>query len=111
VNNRPEREHLRDEETLDAALRELPYRRAQVDLWPSVERRIRGSKPASPTRWLWPIGGLVLGWRAVELLVDVPAVLLHPLVPLAAATAAVWLLSRDPFAIETSAPELQKRGN
>jgi hypothetical protein len=33
-----------------------------------------------------------------------------PLVPLAAAVAALWQISGDPLAIETSAPELQKRG-
>jgi hypothetical protein len=36
--------------------------------------------------------------------------MLHPLVPLAAAVAALWQISGDPLAIETSAPELQKRG-
>jgi hypothetical protein len=35
---------------------------------------------------------------------------LHPLVPLAAAVAALWQISGDPLAIETAAPELQKRG-
>ena len=101
---------LRDLETTAARFRGLQYRSTPLDLWPDVERRIRGSEPSALPRWLWPIGALVLGWRTLELFVDLPVPLLHPLVPLAAAVAAVWFVSRDPFAIETSAPELQKRG-
>jgi hypothetical protein len=52
----------------------------------------------------------VLGWRALQLFVDVPIAMVHPLVPIAAAVAAVWLVMGDALAIQTSAPELQKRG-
>ena len=79
------------------------------------ERDVAGSEPAvivseSIARRLWPIGGLVLGWRALELVVDVPLPAIHSLVPLAAAAAAIWFVTGDPLAIQTSAPELQKRG-
>jgi hypothetical protein len=33
---------------------------------------------------------------------------LHPLVPLVATVAAVWLVAGDPLAIKTTAPELEK---
>jgi hypothetical protein len=59
---------------------------------------------------LWLIGALVIAWRALQLMFDLPLPMLHPLVPLAAAVAALWQISGDPLAIETSAPELQKRG-
>ena len=76
-----------------------------------MEGRIRQSEQglALPRR-LWPIGALVVVWRALQLFVDLPIPMLHPFVPLAATAAAVWLVAGDPLAIETWAPELQKRG-
>ena len=56
------------------------------------------------------VAAFMLGWRALQLLIDLPFPLLHPLVPLACALAALWVIARDPLAIETFAPELQKRG-
>jgi hypothetical protein len=49
-------------------------------------------------------------WRALQLFIDLPHPLLHPFVALAALTAALWLAAGNPLAIETSAPELHKRG-
>lgn len=102
---------LKDLQAMTGQLRGLSYQRAAVDLWPAVEGRIR-----QPDEWqsigrqLWPVGALVLAWRALQLFIDLPMPLLHPLVPLAAALAALWLIAGDPLAIETSAPELQNRG-
>ena len=62
------------------------------------------------TRRFRMIAASVLAWRAVQLLIDLPFPMLHPLVPLACALAALWVIARDPLAIETFAPELQKRG-
>ena len=91
-------------------LQALSYRNAHVDLWPAVESRIRelNQGPALP-RWLWPIGAIVLVWRALQLFGDLPIPMLHPLVPLAALIATFWLVAQNPLAIETSAPELEKR--
>jgi hypothetical protein len=98
-------------QSMSGQLQGLSYPRAQVDLWTAVERRIRQSEQglALPRR-LWPIGALVVVWRALQLFVDLPIPMLHPFVPLAATAAALWLLAGDPLAIETSAPELEKRG-
>ena len=98
-------------ESMDRRFHALSYPRSQVDLWAGVEGRIR-LPDASLTRTprLWLIGALVIAWRTLQLMFDVPLPMLHPLVPLAAAVAALWQISGDPLAIETAAPELQKRG-
>ena len=89
----------------------VPYVAAHADLWPAVEARIQSSETnASLTRRLWLIAALVLAWRALELLVDLPFPMLHPLVPLAAAVAALWQIAGDRLDVQTFAPELQKRG-
>ena len=46
-------------------LQALSYPNAQVDLWAAVEGGIRQLKqrPSLPRR-LWPIGAIVLAWRA-----------------------------------------------
>ena len=105
------RDWLNGLQSMNGQLRGLAYQSAQVDLWTAVESRIRQpEQTVGVARWLWAIGVLVLAWRALQLFIDLPIPVLHPLVPLAAAVAAVWLAAGDPLAIETSAPELQKRG-
>jgi hypothetical protein len=97
--------------SMSGQLQGLPYPGARVDLWTAVESRIRRSEQGlALPRQLWPIGALVVVWRALQLFVDLPIPMLHPLVPLAATAAAVWLVAGDPLAIATSAPELEKRG-
>jgi hypothetical protein len=116
-----EREHLSscsscqqwvsDLQAMDERLRRLAYPDARVDLWASVETGIHelDAKPAA-TRGLWIIGALLLAWRVLQLLTDLPLPALHPLVPFVAAIGALWQLAGDPLAIRTFAPELQKRG-
>jgi hypothetical protein len=98
-------------ESMNSRFHAMSYPPSQVDLWAGVENRIR-LPDASLTRThrLWLIGALVIAWRALQLMFDLPWPMLHPLVPLAAALAALWQISGDPLAIETAAPELQKRG-
>ena len=100
-----------DLEAMDGRLRRLAYPDARVDLWASVSTRIReiDAKPDATVR-LWIIGSLVLAWRVLQLLIDLPLPALHPLVPFAATAAALWQLAGDPLAVKTSALELQKRG-
>jgi anti-sigma factor RsiW len=100
-----------DLEAMDGRLRRLAYPDARVNLWASVEAGIRevGAKPDA-TRRLWIIGSLVLAWRVLQLLIDLPLPALHPLVSFAAAAAALWQLTGDPLTVQTFAPELQKRG-
>lgn len=90
---------------------QVSYPSAHVDLWTAVEGRLRESTATQQgMHRLWLIGALVVGWRALQLLIDLPFPALHPVVPLAGALAALWLIACDPFAIETFAPELHKRG-
>ena len=96
-------------QSMSAQLHELPYPPARVDVWTVVEHRIRGSDNGS-VRQFWPLAAAIVGWRAIQLFVDLPMPVLHPIVPLAATVAAVWMVAGDPLAIETSAPELKKRG-
>ena len=102
---------LRDLESMNRRFQDLSYPPPPADLWASVEARLRqpDTALALPQR-LWIIGACVLGWRALQLLIDLPFPMLHPLVSIAGAVAALWLIARDPLAIETSAPELQKGG-
>jgi hypothetical protein len=105
------RRWLEDLQSMTQRLQGLSYRNAPVNLGTAVEGHIRNSEQslALPRR-LWPIGATVLGWRALQLFVDLPMPALHPLVPLVATVAAVWLVAGDPLAIKTTAPELEKRG-
>ena len=105
------RQWVSDLEAMDGRLQCLAYPDARADLWPAVEARVRqlDAKPAA-TRRLWIIGGLILAWRVLQLLIDLPLPALHPLVPFAAAAAALWQVAGDPLAVRTFAPELQKRG-
>ena len=102
---------LKDLESMNSRFHAVSYPRPRVDLWAAVDGRIRlPAASATATHRLWLIGALVIAWRALQLLFDLPWPMLHPLVPVAAAVAALWQISKDPLAIETAAPELQKRG-
>jgi len=98
-------------QTMTGRLQALSYPDVQRDLWSAVAAQIgQAEGQRDLAAWLWPIGGVVLGWRALQLFVDLPLPMVHPLVPLAAGVAAVWLVTGDALAIQTSAMELQKRG-
>lgn len=102
---------LKDFESMNSRFQGVSYPDSQADLWATVEGRLHESATTvAVMRRFWVIGAVVLGWRAVQLMFDLPFPLLHPLVPLAGVIAALWLIARDPLAIETFAPELQKRG-
>ena len=102
---------LKNLESMNSRFHAVSYPRSQVDLWADVEGRIRlPGASLTRTHRLWLIAALVIAWRALQLMFDLPLPMLHPLVPLAAAVAALWQISGDPLAIETAAPELQKRG-
>jgi hypothetical protein len=102
---------VREFESMNSRFQGVSYPGAQRDLWAGVEARLRQADTSRAVmRRFWIIGAAVLAWRALQLLVDLPLPLLHPLVPLACALAALWVIARDPLAIETFAPELQKRG-
>jgi hypothetical protein len=104
-------EWLKDLQSITGRLQGLSYQRAPVDLWTAVESRVRVSEQSlTLPRRILPIGATVLGWRALQLFFDLPVPQLHPLVALLGTAAAVWMVARDPLAIETSAPELKKRG-
>jgi hypothetical protein len=100
-----------DLEAMDGRLRRLAYPDARVDLWAAVETRIRqiDAKPDALRR-LQIIGSLVLAWRVLQLLIDLPLPALHPLVPFLAGAAALSQFAGEPLAVKTFAPELQKRG-
>jgi len=102
---------LREFESMTRRFQGVSYPGSQPDLWTGVEARLRRYETTrAMTRRFWIIAASVLAWRAVQLLIDLPFPMLHPLVPLACALAALWVIARDPLAIETFAPELQKRG-
>lgn len=102
--------HEHEDVRLQERLQGLHYPEARQDLWPAVSARIQLDSGGSVARRLLPIAALVIVWRAMQLLFDLPLPLLHPIVPLAALVWAVWQIAGDPLAIETSAPELHKRG-
>lgn len=92
-------------------LQQASYPNAPADLWPAIERTLDRSAAKQLNRQrIFVLAALVLGWRALQLFVDLPLPLLQSLIPLAIGIAALWQLTRDPLAIQTFAPELQKRG-
>ena len=96
--------------SLSGNLQALAYLRADIDLWTAVGDRLHQAGDGwVPPRWLWPIAGGLVAWRALQLFVDLPIPALHPIVPLLATIAAVWMVAEDPLRIETTAPELRKR--
>ena len=97
-------------ESLDRRFQGLSYPEASQDLWHIVETRIHSPETNRSIGRLVVLAGVLLCWRALQLLIDLPFPVLHPLVPLAAMLAALWLVARKPFSIVTFAPELQKRG-
>lgn len=102
---------LAELQKMETRLQSLAYPDAQRDLWASLEPRIRQSEARpNTTRRLWIIGALVLAWRVLQLWIELPLPVLHPLVPAAAVVAALWHLAGDPLTVKTFAPELQKRG-
>ena len=116
----PDREHLStcsscqrwlaELESVTAQFQGLSYPDARIDLWTAVEGRIRQTDSPSLPHRLWPIVALILGWRALQLSIDLPVPMLHLFLPLAAAAsiAILWKVAGDPLAIETWAPELRK---
>lgn len=105
------RQWLASFESLRGQLQDLPYQDTGVDLWSAVQGRIDTPDRLTPlVHQLWPIGGMVVVWRALQLFIDLPMPALHPIVPLVAATAMAWRIGGDLLAIETFAPELRKRG-
>lgn len=115
----PDRQHLstcpacghwlKNLQSMTGSLQGLAYPNVPVDLWTAVEGRIHRPEQTLP-RWVWPVVGVMLGWRALQLFIDLPILVPHLIVPLVVIGAAAWLSVRDHLRIETSAPELQKRG-
>ena len=111
MNSENDADRARLEMAVDSQLQGLSYPATQADLWSTVQNRIRLDGSRRPImRRLWLLGAFVFGWRALQLLIDLPMPVLHPFVPLAAAVAVLWPVASDLFAIQTFAPELQKRG-
>ena len=105
------REWLSGMERLDSRLQGLAYPNPRIDLWTSLQPMVRETHaPAAVTGRLLTIGALVLAWRVLQLLMDLPFPALHPVVPMVAVAAALWQLAGDLLAVKTFAPELQKRG-
>lgn len=104
------RQWLKEMETMSGTLRTLTYPAARVELWSAVEPRIREDRRTSAVERLWPLGVAVLALRALQLFVDLPLPWLHPIVAMAVIAFAIWQVGGSLLAIETTAPELQKRG-
>jgi hypothetical protein len=104
------REWLAGLEMLDREFSDLTYAPDDVDLWAAVHQGIRQPERAFPPQPLWAIAALLVAWRALQLLVDLPLPVLHVFVPLAVSVVMLWRAGGDVLRIETSAPELQKRG-
>ena len=100
---------LKDLQSVTGTLQGLSYPTAPVDLWTAVEGRIRRPEQTLPRR-VWPVVGIMLGWRALQLFIDLPILVPYLILLLVVMGAAVWLVVGDHLGIETSAPELQNRG-
>ena len=103
---------LSELESMTGRLDSLSYSGSSTEFWPAVANEINGADNGV-TRHpaLWLIAASVLAWRALEMWLDLPLPVLHPVVPIVAMIAAVWMVARDPLAIETSAPELESEAS
>lgn len=102
---------LKNFESLTTTLDGVAYPRLQADMWSAVEKQIHHVDPTpSLTCQLAPVIVMTLGWRVLQLFVDLPVPALHLLVPVATAIFVAWRAGSRLLAIETWAPELQKRG-
>ena len=96
--------------SLEPRFEGFSYPEARQDLWHIVEARIQRPETNPSIGRLAVVAGVLLCWRALQLLIDLPFPVLHPLVPLAAMVVVLWRIARKPLSIVTFAPELQKRG-
>ena len=101
---------LKEMEAMSSKLQALTYPATRVDLWSAVEPRIREGRRAPAIERLWPLGVALLAFRALQLFVDLPLPWLHPIVAMVVVAVAIWQVGGTLLAIETTAPELQKRG-
>jgi hypothetical protein len=97
-------------EAVDGLLRTSTYPPARIDMWATVETRIRDNGQASLLERMWPACVALLGWRVLQLVVDLPMPWLQWAVPVLGLTYVGWRFGGSVIAIEASAPELQKRG-
>jgi hypothetical protein len=89
---------------LHAGLDALHYEPAAKDLWPAIHARIvpRRDRPRARERRAFEgLAALVLGWRAAQLMFDVPVPVLNAAVPLAVVILILWWVAGDPLAIQT----------
>ena len=99
-----------DMTSVNDRLRTLEYPRARVDLWNAVRLQIQPDVRSHAVERIRLIGAAVVGWRALELFVDLPLPWLHPIVPIVTVALVIWRMGGDVLAIQTAAPELQNRG-
>jgi anti-sigma factor RsiW len=100
---------LQDLAAMNSRFKATTYAGGEADLWPVIESRLRSSSKTSPEPTLYVIGALCLGWRLLQLFTDLPLPLVQ-WIPLLAIAVVLRRLGFSPLAIQTSAPELQKRG-
>jgi hypothetical protein len=97
--------------SVDRKVATLSYPPTEVDLWPAIDRALQPSPSRQPAwRRLYVLIGLMLIWRALQLVVDLPLPMWQSIISVVIVLTALWQLARDPVAIQTFAPELQKRG-
>jgi hypothetical protein len=104
---------LADLTTLHADLGRVDYERVDIDLWPALQGRVAAGRPHRALREGWAIAGLsavLVTWRLAQLLFDLPTPVVNSVVPLVLTVVVLRWLTGDPFAIQLSAHQLQRKG-
>ncbi len=83
---------------------------AHEDLWPALQQGLGIRTVSGTMRRLWVAAGIVLAWRSLQLLVNLPSPVVNLLIPLAVVVTALWQLSTGRAGDSNLAPELEKRG-
>jgi hypothetical protein len=96
---------------LHAALDRVDYERLDVDLWPTVQRRLApGSSYRREGAAILGLAAVLVAWRLAQLLLDWPAPVVNSVVSLAMIVVVLRRLTGDPFAIRSASHLLQQEG-
>jgi anti-sigma factor RsiW len=94
---------------LHGRLTEMTYRGPRIDLWPAIDAGLQADARRSRERVAFVlVAALCIGWRAAELLFELPVPVLNAVLPLVVLLVVTRWLAGDPLAIALTTAELRQ---